>query len=364
MGYVWGYFCPMPFKSKGRDFYKVRVTGSDGRSLVAGCGTDDLNTAKAIERMVRDMRRRRDWTALDLIVDRRVKLPEVFDAYDSGNLARFIQSLDAIDVAALLKEWKGNAKYVTQIRCLVGDSMSADEFNRARISRFLADLKVSPSTKNRYRSAISVFAAWLVERDIIPHNPVKDVKGYKPKEREPVWLERPQAQALIGALSHPSRALEALMAATGVEWQVIERLVARDIDFKAKTVHARGSKTRWRNRIVRATEMWAWDIFADYARGFSPNALVFGGVDKYASLRRHQNASKLLNLPRTTLHDWRHTYSVQSLRDGYKPSVIAHQLGHHDANLVISRYGRWIPDARDYEIQAAVPLAHASGREE
>lgn len=352
----------MPFKSKGRNFYKVRVTGSDGRSIVAGCGTDDLKTANAIARMVRDYRRRRDWRLLDLIVEGTVRLPQAFDAYDSGNIDNFIKALDAPDVAALLDDWKGNAKYKTQVRCLVGQKMLATDFTKARISKFLSSLKVSPSTKNRYRAAISVYAKWLVERDIIPHNPVKDVTGYKPIDSDPVWLEREQAKALIGALTNPYRALEALMAATGVEWQVTERLVARDIDWKEKTLHARGSKTKWRNRIVRATELWAWDIFAEYARDFTPNALIFEGISKYAALRKHRAASKLLNLPHTTLHDWRHTYAVLSLRAGYKPAVVAHQLGHHDSHLVLTRYGRFLPDASDYVIHAA-PLAQASGRE-
>jgi integrase len=142
--------------------------------------------------------------------------------------------------------------------------------------------------------------------------------------------------------------MEALMAATGVEWQVIDRLRRRDVDLEARTVHASGSKTRWRNRVVRPTEEWAWQIFADYARAFTGNALLFEGLRHSAALRTHKRIGRSLGLPVTTLHDWRHTYAVQALRDGYTATVIAHQLGHRDAYLLLTRYGRHVPSLEDY----------------
>jgi integrase len=160
----------------------------------------------------------------------------------------------------------------------------------------------------------------------------------------------------------PYRALEALMAATGVEWQVVETLTRRDIDIKRRTVHARGGKNAWRNRVVRGTELWAWRIFAEYARDFTENALLFEGLRHSAALRTHKRIGKTLGMPPTTLHDWRHTYAVNALRQGYRPQVVAHQLGHRDAYLVITRYGRHTPSLDDYEIHGSVAHAtHALG---
>jgi len=364
----------VPFRSKGRKFYKVRVTASDGRSIVAGTGTDDLPTARAVERMIREMRRRREWAAIELIIERKAKLPEVFDAFDAGRLADLLALYSSPDLSKILEDWPGDPKYKVQVRRLFGDSFPASRFTRKAISEFLAGLTmpgkalpkrpVSGATRNRYRAALSVFARWLVEREIIPHNPVKDVRGSRPNPARMVWLDRAQAKALIAALHNPHRAIEALMAATGIEWQVIERLKRRDIDFTARTIHAQGGKTIWRNRVVRATELWAWEIFAGYARDFTENALIFGEVDKYRALTLHKRASKDLGLPATTLHDWRHTYAVQALRDGYPLTVVAHQLGHHDTYLVQTRYGRHVPDERDYRPHAAEPSAQASGRGE
>jgi integrase len=65
-------------------------------------------------------------------------------------------------------------------------------------------------------------------------------------------------------------------------------------------------------------------------------------------LDTHKRISAKLKIPVTTLHDWRHTYAVNSLRDGMKPTTVARQLGHRDASLVHRVYGRFIVDARDY----------------
>jgi integrase len=338
----------MPFRSKGRNYWKTRVTLPDGREIVAGCGTDDLATARAMERMRDALARKHHWHPLELVVGRKASLAEIFNAWEQGRLDVFLARLSEPDLVDLLESWNGSPKYKMQVGRMLKSSFPASRFSRRTISEFLADLPVENATKNRYRAALSVFAGWLVEREVIPHNPVRDVKGFREANDRVVWLERSQAKALVDSLEFPYRAIDALMAACGVEWQVIERIRGRDIDFDAKTAHAQGGKTAWRNRIVRATELWAWDIFAGYARGFSPNALLFDGLTESGALRAHKRGVKALGLPRFTLHDWRHSYAVQALRDGYKPSVVAHQLGHRDAYLVMTRYGRFIPDESDY----------------
>lgn len=352
----------MPFQSGGRGAYKCRVTLPDGTSVIRSCGTDDLATARAVEQFVKTLTRKRQFLALELVVAKRAKLSDIFDAHEAGRLEQVLAQADDADLAALVHDWQGNPKYKAQVRAFLGDRFPASQFTRRAISTFLAGLDVSGSTRNRYRAALSVFARWLVERDVIPHNPVRDVRAHKPNPGRMVWLERPQARALIAALPMPNRALEALFCATGIEWGAAIKLRRRDVDLVAGTVHAEGSKTPWRNRVVRGTETWAWEIFAGYARDFTELAPLFPGLTPAAVLGVHHAAAKILELPRTTLHDWRHTYSVTALRDGYSPQVVAHQLGHRDSYLVLTRYGRFIVDERDYQRHAAVPSRHAAGR--
>jgi integrase len=339
----------MPHRPKGSLWWKTRITLADGTTGIFACGTTSEDVAKDVERMVKTFEHDRVWAPLTLVVLKKAKLGDVYDSMKAGALGAFLSARESVDLAPLVSEWPAGLKYKTQVRCLIPEDsvFPATAFTKKKVSEFLAGLTCSGSTKNRYRAALSVFAKWLLERDIIPHNIVRDVGSFKPNPARPVWLDRVQAKALINALPMPYRAIEALMAATGVEWQVVERLTRRDVDLHSRTLHARGGKTPWRNRVVRGTELWAWRIFADYAKQFTDNAQVFS-VSKFRALEVHLEAAEVLNLPRTTLHDWRHTYAVGALRDGYSIQVVAHQLGHRDTVLVQSRYGRFVPEASDY----------------
>lgn len=347
----------MPFRSKGRSVYKTRFYLPDQRGGSQTCGTSDYQTACAIEEMVRTLKRRLQWKPLELVVLKRITLADLFVAYESNSLTALIEAFDQVDISAIISEWDVNPKYVRQVRRMIpeGKRFGAEQFTKRNISLFLKGLQVSGSTKVRYRAALSVLAKHLVEMDVIPHNPVRDVAAAKQNSAREVWLTRVQAQALIDALSGRQRAMEALMAATGVEWQVVDRLRRRDVDLEARTIHAQGGKTRWRNRVVRPTEEWAWAIFADYARDFTGNALLFEGLRHSAALRTHKKAVRELGLPAVSLHDWRHSYAVWSLKAGYSAQVVAHQLGHRDSYLVLTRYGRHVPAAEDY-----IPRVHAT----
>ena len=352
----------MPYRCRPNGVFLTRIYLPDGTSVIRSCGTDDAQTARAVEQFVKTLKRKRQFGALELVAAKRATLADLFDAHESGRLQQVLDRADDADLFTALAEWQGSGRYKSQVGKMIRGPFPASQFTRKAISTFLSGLAVSGSTRNRYRAALSVFASWLVERDIIPHNPVRDVRSHKPNRGRMLWLEREQAQALIAALPNPNRALEALMAATGIEWQAALRLRRRDVDLVARTVHAEGSKTPWRNRVIRGTEKWAWDIFANYARDFTDNAPLFT-MKPDAAIRVHHRVGRELGLPRTTLHDWRHTFAVQCLKDGYSAQIVAHQLGHHDSFLVLSRYGRFVPDDRDYQRAGhAADSRHAAGR--
>jgi integrase len=342
----------MVFRAKPGYSYKIRVFDQQRRSAMLGTGTSDLVTANAIQEMLRGFRRRRQWEVLNALVAKRVKLPLVYDAHEMGTLDTLLKDISSPDLDPLVTEWSktANAKYVKQVRSLIvrGQRFPASEFTRGRISNSLANLKVSGSTKNRYRAAFSVFAGWLTERDVLGHNPVRDVRAAKANPPRELYHEREDAQTLVKSLPSPFRAIEALMA-NGLERQVIERLSRKDVTLDKLTINAHGSKTQHRNRVVRITEAWTVPIIKAHLKTLLPNAPVLT-VKLDRVLDRHKKACVDLKIPVTTLHDWRHTYAVNSLRDGMKPTTVARQLGHRDASLVHKVYGRFIVDERDYAI--------------
>lgn len=345
----------MVYRQKVGHAYKLRVTDDRGSSVTLSTSTSDRETADAVAAMIRGFRKRRRWDVLNALVARRARLPQVYDAYEQGRLDDLMKDIGTPDLDAMVAEWTeqgANAKYVKQLRRMipVGIRYPAANFTRKAVSAFLASLKVASPTKNRYRVALSQFARWLVERDVITTNVVRDVQGRPERDPRTVWYEWPDAQRLVDALPEPYRSLEALMAGTGMEWQAIANCRRRDLDLKLRTVRAHGAKTKYRNRLVRITEDWTLPIIAKHASTLTPETPLFA-VDKYRALEQHHAAVKRLGLEKSTMHDWRHTYAVNNLQGGMKPAVVKRQLGHAPNSTMVERvYGVWIVDERDYQL--------------
>lgn len=358
-----------PYRPKGSKVWKARIRHPDGRSIVSGCDTTSRATADAMlawaEQLYND-RTAVAVTILDGIVAKRVTLPRAFDGrHDLEALAHRISDTDLEPYvakwhAAKRASRKGAASagtYLEKVRRLVreGRPFLRSQFTAKAIRKHLRALQVEDPTRNRHKASFSSFAAYLVDEDVLDRNPVLDIPGWAEGEGRLVSYERDQAQALVRSLNQPYRAIEALMVGAGLEWQAIARLRTRDVDLATKEVQAHGGKTRWRNRRCRLVEEWTIGSIAPVLTGKFANALVFEGVTEWDALAVHKRAVAALGLPPSTLHDWRHTHAVLMLRAGYKPTVVAHQLGHRDTSLVWKRYGRFVVDSRDYVLPSALP---------
>jgi integrase len=358
-----------PFRSPGRKAYKVRVRHPDGRNRVLGCDTVSLATARAMARWVDALYEDRTpvaLDALDAIVSKRVTLPRCYDR--RHELAAYLKASSDVDLSPLVDRWHGDKKksrkgaasadkYREQVRALVkdGEPFPLSRFSWRDVMKHLRSLNVQDPTRNRHKAAFSSFAQWLVMEGVMDSNPIREIQGWSEGDGRLVYYERDQAKALISALAQPYAAIDALMVSGGLEWQAIERLRVRDVDLTARTVQAHGGKTRWRNRLCRIVEEWCVEYIRPALAGKLPDAKVFEDVREWWALRAHKEAAELKGLPPSTLHDWRHTHAVLMLRDGYKPTVVAHQLGHRDTSLVWKRYGRFLVDSRDYVVPAVVP---------
>jgi integrase len=369
------------FLAKGAKTFKGRITGRDGVTRIISYGTRDAGDAREIGRTLKWLREKRHWDVLDLILAKAITPPDAHDAHVGGYLERLVKEKAAQAQAALVKaadpdldglvdEWAetAKAKYVTQVRTFtewldVG-SRRLSSVRRRDISRFLASLKTSGSTKRRYRTALSQFCRHLVERELIDANPVRDVRGASENKPRTVFHVRDDAKALVAILEPRQAALEALMAGTGMEWGAAAKVRRKDIDPKAKSVWAEGGKTQWRARRVFFTEEWAWEYFWTYAKDFTPNGLLFA-FDNRRALERHVAGCKAAKVKVTTLHDWRHTYAIYSLGDGMAPQAVKRQLGHSPHSTMLERvYAAWIPTgAPDYAKKTAPAVTEDSATE-
>lgn len=355
-----------PFRSPGAKTYKGRVYDRAGRRYVRSLGTRNRREAELIETFCARARERRDWRTLDAIIAGEVPAADAYYASLDGSLSDVLAAraeqaaMEAEpDLDQLATEWASvarSAKYVRQVRTLIpyDERFPLSRFTRAAISKHLASLDCAEPTRNRYRVALSQFARWLVERDYLTQNPVRDVRGYREHDPRMVHYTRAEAESVVRRLPMPQRVAEALMAGAGLEWGAVAALHRRDVDLTTKEVHARGTKTRWRTRTVRVTEPWAWAIVRDYVKTLLPDAPLFPGLVERRALDAHKAACEAAKVAPSTLHDWRHTYAVQALRDGLPPQTVKRQLGHSPHSTMLERvYATWIPKAdADYQTRA------------
>jgi integrase len=371
----------MPYTSSDRpgpgNFYKTRFR-YNGIAITAGCGTTNLRTARAMEEMIRKLKRDRQHVILTALVEKKIKLTQAYVLYEDGKLTP--ESVTAIieeqkkpepiDLVLLLDRWatgiknmhngtmpETEAKYERQIRTFLGRQYFVAQFTPSRISTYLHGRQLKGASRNKIHTALSVFADYLVEVGELETNPLRQVKRFKEDDPREIWLDNyADAKRLVMALPMPHRAAVALSLATGMERQAIWRLRRRMVTFGAKPeAHARGGKNKWRNRIVRPTDMWMWQIFANYARHFLPDVLMFNDINPDTTLTKIAEALKETGIDQLehapeTLHDMRHVYAVFGLKDGLPLHLVARQLGHRDTSLAQKVYGRHEPSADDYAV--------------
>lgn len=352
----------MVFRQKPGHAHKVRVSNKARtrfRVLTTGCKS--IEEAEKVEAFYQRQRDRKQWALIDAMLDGTVKLSEAYEADVDGTLDELVANISARDLDPLVSEWDAQGaipRYVTHVRALIpkGKRFPVTLFTKAWVSKKLGDLPWSNSTKNRYRAALSQFARWLVERDVIESNIVRDVSGKTENDARDVWYTWAEAKTVIANLEGEQQALEALMAGTGVEWQVCEKLTRRDIDLKAKpypTVRAKGHKTKYRNRVVKITEAWTIPYITRHVQHMMPNARVFT-LNHDRAIDEHHRVVKLLGLEDSTLHDWRHTYSENNYQAGMALRAIKRQLGHAPNSTVLERHyqSREVAEG-DYKLRAA-----------
>ncbi len=198
------------------------------------------------------------------------------------------------------------------------------------------------------------------------HEPVFEIEPPRHEERDPMFLTWGQVEEL--ASYGREHRLIVVAALSGLRRGELFALNASsvDLDGLAITVSATGDGARvgrpkgGRVRRVHVEGRVA-DVLAEQLRERVPNAgdLVFptprGAMWDGSNFRERvfDPAKRRAELGGMIFHDLRHTYASLLIAANVQPMVVAAQLGHTDARLVLQRYGHLYPGAA---AQAAMAL--------
>lgn len=266
---------------------------------------------------------------------------------------------------------RGRAKYEFAVRTLVTKGYGKSAFTRSGIREWLlAIAKTGVTQPNRYRAALSSFAKFLVLIEQLDANPVLGVPAGPEAEPRTRHLTPEQVPMLLDALPEPYRALHAVMLCTSGEVSPVLALHARDIDRTKRTVKVHGTKSSrhgtYRNRTCYVYARWhgVWDRYVEphlKALKALPGAAVFPGLTYTVARARLETAVEELGWDDYHVHDHRHTWAVQAMRDGLSVMVVAKQLGHVNAVMTLRVYGVFQPTADDFEMRAPVAGSATKG---
>ena len=354
------------------NLFSIYVPTRGGGRVVKATNCSHKPTAKRMEAMIADLgpKGRRDWELLDAIAEGRLTVGQLYDAYSAQKTDELKQKLADINVEPHVIPWFESVRsrvsessdthiqYLTKVRSLIpaGEAFYRTEFTYPTLTKWIANLEWSNSTKRKYHAAMSSFCEHLKRSGILQSNPMRDVEVPPANAARMRYLEHADVVRLIEAQPEPFRTLSALMHGTGIEISVAVALKCRDVDRARKEIHAHGTKTKYRDRIA-VVEGWAWAYLERHIADMLPNADVFPRIDRWIALDRHREACAALGIENYTQHDARHTYAVRAIRAGAPFEVVARQLGHGDTTQVIKVYGRYRPTADEFRKWESIAAA-------
>jgi integrase len=347
----------VPFRRPNRPHWYLELP-TPGGSVRKSSGTPNRSTACAIERALRQLVDRREWDLLNAMADDRLTVGDLYDAVRSQSIDALRDRLNDVDLEPHIGEWlevhapnvapDTLAHYRFAVRTLLpeGKPFPRSEFTSARLEDWLAHYKGKSGTRRKVHAAMSQFARYLVRRHVLSANPLRDVSAPRPAAPRCRWLEVVDLIRLADAQPAPYRTLSALLGGTGIEVSVALALRARDIDAPRREIRAAGTKTHARDRIVRVAE-WAWPNIENQCALLTPNAPLFPHCDRWRAQDHHKASCTALGIEDYRIHDQRHSYAVRAARAGTPAELIARQLGHANAILVLKIYGRFMPSQQE-----------------
>lgn len=342
---------------RGKMYYvgvPVRPTGWAKRSTE----TRNKGVATAMAQMMDVLGRndQRAWKFLDRVIAGTLSVAHLYDAYigGPGKLSELEIELNDTNIESHIDAWLAYLRdqvapdtaqhYKTHVLTLIprGKKFTVSMLTRARLAKWLTDLRLSPGAKRKYRASMSSFCKYLVEQELLAVNSMLQVKAPKPAPSRMVFLTFEQVFELVDIQPEPFRTISALMHGTGMEISAVLRLTMADIDTERWMIRAQGTKNANRDRQAYVME-WARPYLLRHISILLPGAQLFAKVSRWAPTVAHNRACEKLGIVGYWLRDSRHTFAVNMTKEGVAAEYIAKQLGHADTQMVNKVYSRFAP---------------------
>lgn len=359
-----------PYRKKGELTWVLTVVTGDPACPYKrlSSGTRDKPTAEQMQAML-DLfgERGKRWLWIrDAILAKRIRIPEVYDAYVAGRLEDLQERLADVDLWPVYQDWLRELarqrasgtlaeetvrKYTQQSAVLVGPQGPwwRSTLTAPHLKQRLEAVPGSGTNRRRHAAAWTSLLEYVVGRGHLEGNPLRTFKLPKSNKTRLRYAEWPHVVRLLHAMPPGvHQALAAIRHGAGLEMQAALRMRRADVDLGTKVVWAHGAKTDHRDRQTIVLDDDCWALFADYVRGggFLPDAPLFpvtaaahGAVQREACTQLRADGIDIR--AGYTLHAARHSFAVEMVRRGYGLKLISVNLGHANERLCQQLYAKF-----------------------
>ena len=233
------------------------------------------------------------------------------------------------------------------------DSITSDE-----ISDWLAELGLSPTSRNNYRRVLAVAFSFGMKRKACRSNPARDAEKAKEVEGEVSILTPKQAATLLENANDKTLPAVAIGLFAGLRTSEILRLDWGEIDFGAKhiLVKAEKAKSARRRYVTIPDNLRSWLL--PFAKKRGPVART--EKEFYRDLTEARKAADLLDGWQG--NEMRHSFARYHLAKHKDAGQTAGELGHTSTTLVFSHHRKLAKPAAATRYFGIVPKPEADGK--
>ncbi len=226
------------------------------------------------------------------------------------------------------------------------------EISAGEIDTWLRELSLGPSSRNTFRSRLSVLFFFALQRHWCAENVLAKVEKAKWIGTEPGILSPKQFAQLLGSAGERTLPYWAIGGFAGLRSAELERLEWQDIDFERDLVEVtRGkSKTASRRHIAIRPALRAW---------LEPYRGLGTGKVCPPSLRQHLEADR----KRAGISQWpanalRHSFASYHLEHFKEPGTLTVEMGHSSPDLVQKFYRQRVRPEAARQWWSIMPSEH------
>ncbi len=363
------------YKAAGKSVYSIKIPSrTRAEPAIRTTSTTNKRLANAMDVMISHLgpAGSRAWDLLDRVTLNELTVPKLYDAYAKAN--RDVEQtrvlLNQLDLAGLLPAYKDfcqstlrkisddtRRRYIATAEDFIGTTLLPDDCTPVYCRIWLAKIATGrePGTIRKWAQGARDFCTYAQEQGALRDNPWISVQLPPPATPRIHYLDDPQRDLFLNAIPEgPHRMLAALSLGTSADLSPALQVTPRDFDMKRQAVRIKGTKTHNRDRVC-LVDRWAWPFLEPALQDADPDSRLFAVTDRWRARDAHSAACDALVLQGHTwakdywFRDHRHTWAVRAVRAGMPLELVARQLGHVNALLVLKVYGRFIPTTEEMD---------------